>query len=1316
MKKLLSVVLTLIMLFSMFTTASAKTIAEHTDGFIPNPMEMPLDVSVLAQDSDSGGGYSNELVSTVLGNNSVGIDYQATLDMEPIRILFDTDFIKAVLTDGGGNVDTAAMQEFGNGTVTTTVNVVIDYPSTAIINGNLSNAGDLIDKNGIFTESSRSVDQLARRVTITYVNESGLKVSKLQTNIEEYLADLTFELPSVISYSQEGAHKVTVTLSGSTRIAFASKTQTVIYNGKGSQTTNITKEYEELEHILVTVPGKVPTCFENGWTEGTICSTHSSGDLYDLNNPGYSCNVPAIHKPETREKLNHKIGGATLKTEITKVDPTCTTKGMEGHWTCSLCKSDFDSMDSDTVVPHEDYVIGMLPHTKDTDHGFAATCAKPGYEDGEHCSVCNRVIKPQKLIPILKTHTSIVSVGENKDATCTETGSIAGQKCNECGKVFESPKVIPATGHDFGNWEIMQAATPSAKGTKKRVCKNDASHVEYADIPVSEHTIHEADPERDEIVKAATCTESGVKKQFCSCGQLVSDNVQIPATGHTLSEVSAIAATCVATGIVKHYHCEVCGKNYRNKGDTVELNDITQSIDKHNHPDNQTAPLPTIKATCISVGFTGGEMCRACNRIINTDTNPRITVPFAPHENKPVDAVAATCTESGVKEHLHCAVCNKDFDMDGTTEIYESDFIIPAKGHDFGKKALSEITGPLSPEDFYPGTKTCANGCGTKKDVKIPHDKDNCQHYFTETVGSEQHTVSSIVTEVVTPPTCTTEGKNRERCSFCDNVPVGRDNIPVPKLSHDLTYVNRVEPTCLTTGVEAYWQCNSCHGLFHHEDASLSINAPAVLDKTEHQFRIIGNGNNKQCIYCKELVHIKKKDKDGNETENVAVSVVSHGHIKHNEEDMARATVLEGIAKIPSIITIEEKKEVSPKLDEAIGKDVDDKKYVVDINIEKVTTYLENPTIETEKEEITQTDDFVTFEISIPEEMWKDKNIVDYRVHRLHWNETTKEDEVEILSTVENALGECIWVDVTNHKVKIRVKKFSEYVVVAHSTKVNPDVDDNYVPGGGSSSCTIKLNANGGTLLNNVTVKRGQKAELPTPTRSGYVFAGWYLDNNFTTPFDVDTVINRNYTLYAKWVAVGECEGTVTDNCPCLKYTDLDPSLWYHIGVDYVLNRGMMIGVSNSKFAPSTNVTRAMLVTVLWRAEGKPAAGNTTFTDLEDGQYYVDAVKWASANGVVNGYSDTTFAPNAAITREQFAAIMYRYAKAKGYDVSVGENTNILSYTDYSKISEYAIEAMQYTLGSGLIKGRTETTLNPKDNTTRAEMATILYRFFTESK
>ena len=107
---------------------------------------------------------------------------------------------------------------------------------------------------------------------------------------------------------------------------------------------------------------------------------------------------------------------------------------------------------------------------------------------------------------------------------------------------------------------------------------------------------------------------------------------------------------------------------------------------------------------------------------------------------------------------------------------------------------------------------------------------------------------------------------------------------------------------------------------------------------------------------------------------------------------------------------------------------------------------------------------------------------------------------------------------------------------------------------------------------------------------------------------------------------------------------------------------------------------------------------------------------WAQQNGIVKGVSETEFAPNDNITREQIAAIMFRYAKYKGYDVSVGESTNILSYTDAESISEYAISAMQYVVGSGLMKGKTETTINPQDNATRAEIAAILQRFLEANK
>ena len=134
-----------------------------------------------------------------------------------------------------------------------------------------------------------------------------------------------------------------------------------------------------------------------------------------------------------------------------------------------------------------------------------------------------------------------------------------------------------------------------------------------------------------------------------------------------------------------------------------------------------------------------------------------------------------------------------------------------------------------------------------------------------------------------------------------------------------------------------------------------------------------------------------------------------------------------------------------------------------------------------------------------------------------------------------------------------------------------------------------------------------------------------------------------------------------------------------------------------------------MIVTILHRLEGTPAAEASTFADVEAGQWYADAVGWGSANGVVKGYSALEFAPLQNITREQLAAILYRYAQLKGYDTS--KRADLSGYTDADKISAYALEAMQWAVAEGLLTGRTETTLVPGGEATRAEAAMILMRF-----
>ena len=194
-----------------------------------------------------------------------------------------------------------------------------------------------------------------------------------------------------------------------------------------------------------------------------------------------------------------------------------------------------------------------------------------------------------------------------------------------------------------------------------------------------------------------------------------------------------------------------------------------------------------------------------------------------------------------------------------------------------------------------------------------------------------------------------------------------------------------------------------------------------------------------------------------------------------------------------------------------------------------------------------------------------------------------------------------------------------------------------------------------------------------------------------------------------KTTADQPCDGG--KDCPSAPFTDVDTAKWYHLPVDYVLTHKMMNGVSSRAFAPNANLTRGMLVQILYNLEGKPKGTAANFSDVQADAWYAEAVGWAASNKVVTGYADGTFRPNAAVTREQAAAILYRYAQSKGIDVSVGENTNILSYVDVQQASEYAIPALQWAVGAGVLNGKNGGRLAPTGTATRAEIAAIMQRW-----
>lgn len=177
-----------------------------------------------------------------------------------------------------------------------------------------------------------------------------------------------------------------------------------------------------------------------------------------------------------------------------------------------------------------------------------------------------------------------------------------------------------------------------------------------------------------------------------------------------------------------------------------------------------------------------------------------------------------------------------------------------------------------------------------------------------------------------------------------------------------------------------------------------------------------------------------------------------------------------------------------------------------------------------------------------------------------------------------------------------------------------------------------------------------------------------------------------------------------------MDFSDVNAGDWFYNAIEYVYGNGLMSGTSETTFSPNTNTTRGMITAILYRLEGSPYVSETAaFTDVPQNEYYSNAVAWGAANGIISGYDSFTFAPDDNITREQMAAILYRYAQYKGMDTTLKGDLNI--FTDKADISEYALEAMSWAVGEGLISGMGDGSLAPQGYATRAQIASILMRF-----
>ena len=265
---------------------------------------------------------------------------------------------------------------------------------------------------------------------------------------------------------------------------------------------------------------------------------------------------------------------------------------------------------------------------------------------------------------------------------------------------------------------------------------------------------------------------------------------------------------------------------------------------------------------------------------------------------------------------------------------------------------------------------------------------------------------------------------------------------------------------------------------------------------------------------------------------------------------------------------------------------------------------------------------------------------------------------------------------------------------------------------------SITYDLDGGTALGNpdfYTVE-SSAITLNEPTKAGYVFTGWsgtdlVGEDNLTVTIPAGSIGDRCYT--AHW----EFDPTIIaalNPTPNVDFLDVSRTDWFYYDVRYVCENGLMNGTSRNRFSPYGTATRGMLVTILYRMENEPRCfGSAAFSDVKPGAYYEKAVVWASQNNIVSGYTDGTFRPDAPVTREQLASILYRYTLYRGQDVSAGETTSLTGYGDAQTVSSYALPAMRWACGTGILQGANGK-LNPSGLATRAQLAAMLHRYLTK--
>ena len=720
------------------------------------------------------------------------------------------------------------------------------------------------------------------------------------------------------------------------------------------------------------------------------------------------------------------------------------------------------------------------------------------------------------------------------------------------------------------------------------------------------------------------------------------------ASKHQLREVAAKDATCKEQGNIAYVICDLCGKMWRD----MTLKDQLDVVN---------TPIDTSK-----------------------------------HKLDKVDAKDPTCTEDGYEAYWKCSVCGQLFSDDKGTKKIDTPVKRNKTGHAPMLMAGNAATCTKEGWQPYYVCKTC------QKEFK---DAD-CTQEITDpswkTIPKIQHQLTRTDEK---PATCTENGtKAYWTCSVCGmkfSDQEGTKPIQSPEtisaLGHDLEHVAAKEPTKTATGNIEYWHCKRCDKYFADEACTNEITKaqtviPKLVEEEEHVLTF-SIGKNGKLAYADDGFEItsgrtKALKSDDKALELVATADKNHKVVwqldngkKHYEGSTAKITISYKDLNVKSELKVWFE-EITTELDLTIkvsGFDKGDIEYkynggkVTDLEKREKTWSLDDK------------DEYVKFWL-YPKTGYKAVvQLNDGKKYTYSYNESLTID-------YDDLDGE----DGT--------------LYVSFVKKSSSDVDDYPtltfdITGGkhGTAYRGTREYEHGDVI----SIKKNDKMTFKAKADKGYV-AVW--------TYKGDTYVGDEYTvkmgandakLYVEFMDKDDIRLTE------LPFRDVSKRDWYYDDVVYVYRKGYMDGMSSTRFGGELNTTRGQIVTILWRLTGEPrATKRNPFTDVSSSQYYYDAISWAYDAGVVDGFDAYTFKPDQNVTREQLAAILYRYAKYM--NLSTSGSAYLAKYTDADKIANWAYDAMAWANYRGLINGTSATRIDPKGYATRAQIAAILHRFAVE--